>query len=215
MVVSQRFVALVALFVAALIASNLIAVKLVAFGSLIVPAAVILFPVTYILGDIFTEVYGLAAARRAIWLGFFANLLVVAAIWIAGTLPAAGFWENGEAWNAILGQAPRVLAASFIAYLIGEFTNAYVLARIKVATAGRHLWMRTIGSTVVGQGLDSAVFITIAFAGILPPAALATAIVTQWLVKTAYEALATPLTYAAIGYLKRAEGIDGGVAQAA
>jgi uncharacterized integral membrane protein (TIGR00697 family) len=212
MIVSQRFVALVALFVAALVASNLIAVKLVAFGALVLPAAVILFPITYILGDVFTEVYGLGAARRAIWLGFFANLLVVVAIWIAGALPAAGFWEGGDAWNAILGQAPRILAASFIAYLMGEFANAYVLARMKAATQGRHLWMRTIGSTIVGQGLDSAVFLTIAFAGILPPAALATAIVTQWLFKTTYEALATPLTYAVVGYLKRAEGIDAGVA---
>ena len=205
---SQRFVAIVALFVAALIASNIIAVKLVALGSLIAPAAVILFPVTYILGDILTEVYGFKAARRVIWLGFFANLLVAAAIWVAGALPAAGFWEGGDAWNTVLGQAPRILAASFIAYLIGEFANAYVLARMKVATQGRHLWMRTIGSTIVGQGLDSAIFITIAFAGIIPPAGLVTAIVTQWLLKTAYEALATPVTYAVVSWLKCAEGID-------
>ncbi len=208
MTYSSRFVAIVAIFVASLIASNIIAVKLVAIGSQVVPAAVILFPVTYIIGDVLTEVYGFATARRVIWLGFLCNLLVVAAIWAAGALPAAGFWEDGEAWATILGQAPRILAASFVAYLIGEFTNAFVLAKLKVATEGRHLWLRTIGSTLVGQGLDSAVFITLAFAGTLPTGALVTAVVTQWLAKSAYEAAATPLTYAAVGWLKRTEGVD-------
>ncbi|MSP19957.1 MAG: VUT family protein [Alphaproteobacteria bacterium] len=208
MTYSSRFVAIVAIFIASLIASNIIAVKLVAIGSLLLPAAVILFPVTYIIGDVLTEVYGFAPARRVIWLGFLCNLLVVAAIWAAGALPAAGIWEGGEAWATILGQAPRILAASFVAYLIGEFTNAFVLAKLKVATEGRHLWLRTIGSTLVGQGLDSAVFITLAFAGILPTGALVTAVVTQWLAKSAYEAAATPLTYAAVGWLKRTEGVD-------
>ena len=205
---SQRFVVIVALFVATLIASNIIAVKLIAAGPFVLPAAVILFPLAYIIGDVLTEVYGYAQARRVIWLGFACNLLVVAAIAVAGALPPAGFWQGQEAWAAILGATPRILAASFAAYLIGEFANAYVLARMKVATAGRHLWMRTIGSTVVGQGLDSTVFITLAFAGILPPGALATAVATQWLVKVAYEVLATPLTYAVVAWLKRAEGID-------
>ena len=200
---SGRFVAIVALFVATLIASNIIAVKVVALGSLVLPAAIILFPVAYILGDVLTEVYGYAAARRVIWIGFLCNLLVVAAIWVAGMLP-----ENQDAWNSVLGAAPRILLASFLAYLVGEFANAFVLAKLKVATEGRHLWLRTIGSTLVGQGLDSAVFITLAFWGILPPGALATTIVTQWLVKTAYEAAATPATYAAVGWLKRAEGVD-------
>ena len=205
---SGRFVAIVALFVATLIASNIIAVKVVALGSLVLPAAIILFPVAYILGDVLTEVYGYAAARRVIWIGFLCNLLVVAAIWVAGMLPATVFWENQDAWNSVLGAAPRILLASFLAYLVGEFANAFVLAKLKVATEGRHLWLRTIGSTLVGQGLDSAVFITLAFAGILPAGALATAIVTQWLVKSAYEAAATPVTYAVVGWLKRAEGID-------
>lgn len=205
---SSRFVAIAGLFVASLIASNIIAVKLVALGSLVLPAAVILFPVTYILGDVLTEVYGYAPARRVIWLGFLANLLVVAAIWVAGLLPAAVFWEGGDAWHTILGQAPRILVASFVAYLIGEFANSFVLAKLKVATEGRHLWLRTIGSTLIGQGLDSAVFISLAFAGILPAGALVTAVVTQWLAKSAYEAAATPLTYLVVGWLKRAEGVD-------
>ena len=205
---SARFVVLAALFVTALITANLTAVKLIEVGGLVLPAAVILFPVTYILGDVLTEVWGYARARRVIWLGFACNLLTVAAIAAAGALPAAGFWGGQEAWDAILGATPRILAASFAAYLVGEFANAYVLARMKVATEGRWLWTRTLGSTVVGQGLDSAVFITLAFWGILPPGALVTTIVTQWLVKTAYEAAATPATYAAVGWLKRAEGVD-------
>jgi uncharacterized integral membrane protein (TIGR00697 family) len=205
---STRFVVLAAVFAAALIASNLIAVKLISLGSLVLPAAVILFPVTYIVADVLTEVYGYSRARLVIWIGFSCNVLVVAAVWVAGALPSAAFWGDQEAWDTILGVAPRILAASLAAYLVGEFANAYVLARMKVAMQGRWLWARTIGSTVVGQALDSAIFVTLAFWGILPwPALLATA-VTQWLVKTAYEAAATPLTYVAVGAFKRSEGID-------
>lgn len=205
---STRFVVLVALFVTALVTSNIMAVKLFAFGSLVLPAAVIVFPVSYILGDVLTEVYGYRAARRVIWLGFVCNLAAVLAIWLGGLLPAAGFWQGQDAWTTILGQTPRILIASFAAYLVGEFANAYILARLKVATHGRALWLRTIASSVIGEGLDSAIFITIAFAGIIPSQGLVTAVVTQWLVKTAYEALATPVTYAVVGWLKRAEGID-------
>jgi uncharacterized integral membrane protein (TIGR00697 family) len=205
---SPRFVTVTALFVTALVTSNIIAVKLFTLGSLVLPAAVILFPVTYIIGDVLTEVYGYARARRVIWLGFGCNFLAVVAIWAAGALPPAGFWENQDAWDTILGLAPRILAASFLAYLVGEFANSYVLARMKVATGGRMLWTRTIASTVVGQGLDSAVFITLAFWGVLPAAMLLELVVTQWLVKTAYEAAATPLTYAVVGHLKRADDED-------
>lgn len=205
---STRFLVLVALFVTALVTSNIMAVKLFAFGSLVLPAAVIVFPVSYILGDVLTEVYGYRAARRVIWLGFVCNLAAVLAIWLGGLLPAAGFWQGQDAWTTILGQTPRILIASFAAYLVGEFANAYILARLKVATHGRALWLRTIASSVIGEGLDSAIFITIAFAGIIPSQGLVTAVVTQWLVKTAYEALATPVTYAVVGWLKRAEGID-------
>ena len=155
-----------------------------------------------------TEVYGYSQTRRVIWLGFLLNLVAVTAIWAAGLIPAAGFWQGQEAWTTIFGQVPRILAASFIAYLIGEFANAYVLAKIKIATGGKMLWLRTIGSTIIGQGLDSAVFITLAFAGVIPAPAIIAAIVGQWFVKSAYEAAATPLTYAVVGYLKRAEGID-------
>jgi uncharacterized integral membrane protein (TIGR00697 family) len=205
---SNWFLLVAALFVTALIVSNIIAVKLIDVAGFILPAAIIIFPVSYILGDVLTEVYGYARARQVIWLGFLCNLVAVVAIWIGGMLPAAGFWGGQEAWDAILGTVPRILAASFVAYLIGELVNAYVLARLKVAMEGRHLWVRTIGSTLVGQLLDSAVFITIAFAGVMPAEVLVGAIVTQWLVKSGYEALATPLTYAAVGFLKRADDVD-------
>ncbi len=171
-------------------------------------AAVIVFPVSYILGDVLTEVYGYRAARHVIWLGFFCNLLAVIAIYLGGILPSAPFWQGQEAYETILGYTPRLLAASFVAYLVGEFANAIVLAKMKVATNGRFLWSRTIGSTLVGQGLDSLVFIVLAFVGTIPASALLAAIVTQWLVKSAYEALATPLTYVVVNRLKRTEGLD-------
>jgi uncharacterized integral membrane protein (TIGR00697 family) len=169
---------------------------------------VIIFPVSYILGDVLTEVYGYRRARQVIWLGFVCNLLAVLAIALAQVLPAAGFWDGQAAFERILGYAPRLLLASFLAYLVGEFVNSYVLARMKILTQGRWLWTRTIGSTLVGQLLDSGVFIAVAFAGVLPQEALLTAIGIQWLVKCAYEAAATPLTYWVVGALKRHEGID-------
>ena len=208
MKVSSWFVALAALFVACLIASNIIAVKLVVIFGFVLPAAIIIFPLSYILGDVLTEVYGYAQARRVIWLGFACNLVAVAAIWGAGALPTAEIWHDQDAYERILGQAPRILLASFLAYLVGEFANAFVLAKMKIATRGRWLWSRTIGSTLVGQALDSAVFMTAAFAGIIPGEALAAAILTQWLAKSAYEAAATPITYAVVGFLKRRDGVD-------
>jgi len=205
---SFRFIVLVALFITCLIAANITAVKLISLFGLLLPAAIVIFPVSYILGDVLTEVYGYRETRRVIWLGFGCNLIVVAAIWVGLVLPAASFWDGQEAYERILGATPRILGASFLAYLVGEFANAAVLAKMKVATGGRWLWARTIGSTLVGQGLDSTIFITLAFAGVIPLGALVAAIVTQWLVKSAYEAAATPLTYVVVGYLKRSEGVD-------
>ncbi len=199
---------LTAIFVTCLVIANITAVKLVSIFGLIVPAAVVIFPISYIFGDVLTEVYGYKQARRVIWLGFGCNLLAVVAIWLGEVLPAASFWDAQAAYVRILGFAPRLLLASFIAYLIGEFANSFVLAKLKIATRGRWLWTRTVSSTLVGQGLDSAVCITIAFAGIIPPDALLTAVVTQWLFKSAYEVIATPLTYALTNFLKRREGID-------
>ena len=198
----------VAVFVTCLIAANITAVKLVTILGLVLPAAIIIFPISYIVGDVLTEVYGYRVARRTIWLGFSCNLLVVAAIWLGQLLPPASFWDGQTAYERILGYTPRLLGASFLAYLLGEFANAVVLARMKVATRGRWLWSRTIGSTLVGQGLDSVVFMSVAFAGTIPLTGLTGAILTQWLAKCAYEAAATPLTYVAVNFLKRRERLD-------
>lgn len=205
---SQIFVVIVAIFITALMTANIISVKLIEIWGMVLPAGIIIFPISYITGDILTEVYGYAQARRVIWLGFFCNLVLVIALWIGKIIPSAPFWEGQAAYERILGYAPRLLAASFLAYLVGEFFNAYILAKMKIATKGRWLWTRTIGSTLVGQGLDSLVFITLAFVGTIPIKALALAIFTQWIVKTAYEAAATPLTYISVNFLKRREGLD-------
>ena len=206
-----------ALFVTTLIVSNIIAVKLVNLGGLFVPAAVILFPIAYLFGDVLTEVYGYARARQVIWTGFFCNLVAVIAIWIGGLLPSAPFWSAGnfstpqtaqQAYQAILGFTPRLLLASFIAYLIGEFLNSFVLAKLKLRTGGRFLWIRTIGSTIVGEGADSAIFITLAFIGIIPNGGLIQSILSQWFIKVIYETVATPFTYLIVNALKRAERED-------
>ena len=206
--ISSRFLVIAVAFVTCLIVSNITAVKLITVADFILPGAIVIFPITYIIGDVLTEVYGYAKARRVIWMGFLANLFAVATFVVVGALPEAGFWGGQVAYDTILGATPRILAASLIAYLFGEFANAYVLARLKVATEGRFLWLRTISSTIVGQSLDSAIFIVVAFAGIWPTKALIVAIVVQAAAKIAYEALATPLTYVVVGWLKRAEGID-------
>jgi len=198
---------IVGLFVTSLLTANIIAVKLFVVAGIVLPAGVVIFPLSYLFGDVLTEVYGYAQARRVIWLGFICNLLMVAAVWIAQTLPPAPFWNGQQAYEQILGFTPRLLAASFLAYLVGEFANSIVLAKLKVVTRGRWLWSRTISSTVIGQGLDSAVFITVAFAGTGVPT-LAPVILAQWLFKSAYEILATPLTYLIVIGLKRYEGLD-------
>lgn len=205
---SQWFLIVVAVFITCLITANIMAVKLVTIWGLVLPAAVIIFPISYIFGDVLTEVYGYRQARRVIWLGFFCNLLAVTAIWLGQIMTPVDFWDGQQAYERILGAAPRILLASFVAYLVGEFANAFVLAKMKIATNGRWLWMRTISSTLIGQGLDSAVFITLAFVGTIPFGGLLSAIVTQWLFKSAYEAIATPFTYRVVNFLKRQENID-------
>ncbi|MQF80464.1 queuosine precursor transporter [SAR202 cluster bacterium AD-493-K16_JPT_193m] len=206
--ITGLFVTLATLFIALLITSNIIAVKIIEVGGRIVPAAIVLFPLTYIIGDILTEVYGIRFARRVIWLGFLGNFVAVLGFWLGGLLPAAEFWGNDEAYNTILGATPRILAASLGGYLVGEFANSTVLSKLKLATNGRWLWMRTIGSTVVGQGLDSVVFISVAFIGTLGFGNLTELIVTQWLIKVFYETVATPLTYLTVSYVKKWDGID-------
>jgi queuosine precursor transporter len=205
---SWRFIACTALFITCLLTANVTAAKLISAGGLTLTAGIVIFPVSYIVADVLTEVWGYGAARRVIWLAFGCNVLMVAAIWAGGALPPAPFWKGQAAYEEILGQAPRILAASFAAYLLGEFANAYVLARLKIATAGRWLWVRTIGSTLVGEGLDSLVFVALAFGGTVSAGALVEIFVNQWLVKVVYEAVATPLTYLAVGWLKTAERVD-------
>ena len=204
--VSQRLVVIAAIFATCLITANIIAVKVISFGVVVLPAAIVVFPLSYILGDILTEVYGYRWARRVIWLGFMCNLVFVIFIWVGQVLPPASFWEGQEAYETILGFTPRLLAASFCGYLAGEFVNSFVLAKMKVLTRGRWLWTRTIGSTIVGEGLDTAIFITLAFIG--TPSFAAIMILYHWLVKTGIEAIATPLTYTVVNYLKRKEAID-------
>ena len=205
---SWRFITCAALFVTCLLTANVIAAKLIVVGGVVLTAGIVIFPLSYVLGDVLTEVWGYGAARRVIWLGFACNAVMVLAIWLGGELPAAPFGASQYAYDEVLGLAPRILAASFVAYLVGEFANAFVLAKLKIATGGRWLWVRTIGSTVVGQALDSAVFVTLAFAGNMPGPALAGVVVGQWIFKVAYEAAGTPIVYAVVGWLKAREGVD-------
>jgi uncharacterized integral membrane protein (TIGR00697 family) len=195
------------MFVMALVLSNIVAVKLVEVWDRVFDAGTLLFPLTYLIGDVLTEVYGYRRSRLVIWVGFAASLVSIGAIQIAIALPAAGFWEeNQAAYETVLDSTWRIFLASLAAYLVGEFTNAYVLAKLKIATHGRWLWLRTSTSTIVGEGLDSAIFSTIAFAGTGVP--LANQIVTIWVIKVAWEIAATPLTYLACGFLKKREGLD-------
>ena len=202
------FVTIAALFVTCLITANIIAVKFVFLLGFLVPAGVIVFPLSYLFGDVLTEVYGFTATRLVIWLGFFCNLIAVIAFTIGGIAPAAPFWHDQTAYNTILGFTPRLLLGSFVAYLIGEFSNSFILAKLKIATKGRWLWTRTIGSTLIGEGFDTLIFILVAFWGVLPIGAMAQAILTQWIFKVAYEVIATPFTYWIVRFLKRKESLD-------
>lgn len=205
-----------AAFVTILLLSNLIGaskpsyVTLPLIGQWSFGAGVLFFPVSYIIGDILTEVYGYARARRVIWTGFAALLFMAFMAWVVVQLPPAAGWPGQEAYEFVFGNSWRIVLASMVAFWAGEFANSYVLAKMKIWTAGRHLWMRTIGSTVVGQGLDSLIFYPLAFWGLAgwPVELLWQVVLSQWAIKTAWEALLTPVTYSAVGALKRAEQVD-------
>jgi uncharacterized integral membrane protein (TIGR00697 family) len=205
---SYRFVFITCLFVTCILAANILIVKQVSIAGVTLPAAIVIFPLSYIFGDILTEVYGYSQARRVIWLGFFCNLLLVMAIWIVGILPPASIFEAQAAYDRILGNTPRFLIASFLAYLAGEFINSYIMAKMKLLTRGRWLWMRTIGSTAAGEGVDTVIVLSVSFAGVLSPEVIISMIFWHWMLKTVYEVLATPVTYLLVGYLKKAEKLD-------
>lgn len=199
---------LIHVFVVVLMISNLVGPKIVAIGPFRISGAQLLFPITYIFGDIFTEVYGYAASRRAIWTGFFASALLSIMGMITVALPPAPDWPNQEAFATVFNFVPRMVIASLLAYWAGEFSNAFVMAKLKLLTRGRHLWVRTIGSTAVGQAVDTTVVMIVAFGGSLSASLIATLIVSGYLGKVLYEAAATPLTYAVVNFLKRKEGVD-------
>jgi hypothetical protein len=199
---------LVHIFVVLLLISNLVGQKITAIGPVRVGGAQLLFPLTYIFGDVFTEVYGYGASRRAIWIGFFASGLLSAMCVFMVWLPPAPGWNNQEAYRTVFYQVPRLVGASLIAYWCGEFTNSFVLAKMKLWTDGRYLWTRTVGSTVVGQGVDTLMFMTLAFGGSLAPSLVVSLILWGYLFKVTYEVLATPLTYKIVNFLKRHEGVD-------
>ena len=199
------FVFISALFITLLLSSNLIAIKLVDLFGQTLPAAILVFPIIYILGDVLTEVYGFKRARQTIFIGFGCNLIFVAIVWTSIQLSPSAAFENQSSYETILGTTPRILLASFCGYLVGELSNSYLLIKIKTATQGKWLWMRTIGSTIVGEGLDSVLFITIAFLPILPLSVVVEMILVQWIIKVTYEIIATPLTYAAVIAAKKSE----------
>lgn len=197
-----------ALFVTVLLISNVASTKIVAFGPLTFDGGTILFPLSYIFGDILTEVYGYARSRKVIWIGFVAALLMSLTFILVGALPSAADWANQDAYDKILGLTPRIVIASLIAYFAGEFSNSFTLAKLKVQTNGQRLWLRTISSTLIGQVVDTALFILIAFTGVVPNSLIWTLIVSNYLFKCGIEILFTPVTYWLTGWLKQQEHED-------
>lgn len=197
-----------AIFVAVLLISNVASSKILDLGPFTFDGGTILFPISYIFGDILTEVYGYSRSRRVIWIGFGCAILMAVVFAIVGALPPAEGWRGQEAYMTILGQTPRIVFGSLIAYFAGEFSNSYTLAKMKVFTQGRWLWTRTIGSTIVGEGVDTLLFVLIAFYGLYAPSLLLSIIISNYLFKTGFEALVTPLTYLVVNTLKRVENED-------
>lgn len=208
----MRYLDLIAaLFATVLLVSNVASTKLVVLGPFTFDGGTLLFPLAYIFGDLLTEVYGYRKSRRVIWIGFFALLLATLTFQAVAALPAPEDPESGrfaEAFGLLLGLTPRIVLGSLLAYLVGEFANAYVLARLKVRTEGRHFWLRALASTLVGQGLDTALFLLVAFYGIFPGEVLLLVFLSNYAFKVGVEALLLPLTYGVVGFLKRAEGVD-------
>lgn len=198
-----------AAFVAVLLLSNIIgAAKLSTVAGFTFGAGILFFPVSYVIGDVLTEVYGYAKARRAIWVGFVALIFMAAMSWVVVAMPPAATWDGQAAYESVFGQVPRIVLASIIAFWAGEFVNSYVLARMKVWSGGRALWSRTIGSTVFGQAVDSALFYPIAFLGMWDTQDVLMVMAVNWALKVAWEVVLTPVTYAVVAGLKRSEGVE-------
>ncbi len=205
----RAFDVVMAAFVAILLLSNLIgAAKLATLGGFTFGAGILFFPIGYVIGDVLTEVYGYAHARRCIWVGFSALLFMAFMSWVVVSLPPAAGWTGQEAYESVFGQVPRIVLASIIAFWAGEFVNSFVLARMKIMTGGKYLWTRTIGSTVFGQAVDSVIFYPLAFLGVWSTNQVLTVMLTNWALKVGWEAVLTPVTYAVVGWLKRHEGVD-------
>jgi queuosine precursor transporter len=202
-----------AAFVAILLLSNIIGAAKPAAISIggeewVFGAGILFFPLGYVIGDVLTEVYGYARARRVIWSGFAALLFMAFMSWVVVSLPPAAGWDGQSAYESVFGQVPRIVLASIVAFWAGEFVNSYVMARMKLMTQGKHLWTRTIGSTLVGQGVDSLIFYPLAFWGVWENKAVLTVLFTNWGLKVLWEAVLTPVTYVVVGWLKRHEGVD-------
>jgi hypothetical protein len=195
-------------FVSILLISNVASSKIVDLKWFVFDGGTLLFPLSYIFDDILTEVYGYKESRKTIWLGFFSALMMSVIFIIVGKLPSAAGWNQQAAFDAILGLTPRIVCASLVAYFFGEFANSFVLAKMKIFTKGKWLWTRTIGSTVVGELIDSTIFVVIAFTGILPSSLIVTLIISNYLFKTGVEILFTPITYKIVSFLKRKENED-------
>ncbi len=204
----RYFDILLSIFIVVLVVSNLVGQKICAFGWFRVAGAQLLFPITYIFGDVFTEVYGYGASRRAIWLGFFAAALMAVMGIITVLLPPAPDWPNQQAFATVFYTVPRLVVASLIAYWAGEFANSYTLAKMKIFTKGKHLWTRTVGSTVVGQGVDTVIIMVLGFGGTAEWGTIGRLIISGYSAKVIYEVLMTPLTYLVVNWLKRKEGVD-------
>jgi queuosine precursor transporter len=205
----RAFDIVMAAFVAILLLSNVIgAAKVATLGGWEFGAGILFFPLGYVIGDVLTEVYGYSRARRCIWVGFSALLFMAFMSWVVVSLPPAPGWKGQEAYESVFGQVPRIVMASIVAFWAGEFVNSFVLARMKVMTQGRYLWMRTIGSTVFGQGVDSMIFYPLAFYGVWETQQVLAVMITNWALKVGWEAALTPVTYVVVNGLKRHEGVD-------
>ena len=202
------FDVLVALFVAVLLISNIASTKILTIWKFTFDGGTLLFPLSYIFGDILTEVYGFRRSRRVIWLGFFSALIMSLVLYVVQILPPAGDWTNQKAYEAVLGFVPRIVAASLLAYFAGEFTNSMILSRLKILTKGRYLWTRTIGSTLIGEGFDTMIFCMVAFYGVLPASVFKAVVISNYIFKCAVEIIFTPLTYLIVATLKRKEKTD-------